>query len=97
MRTGSTLAELLVVLSIVGLAGVMFVPRGDADVTAYTLDIIIGVVAVGAILVCVVADWKPKRVAGGLLFYFLIWPPICLLILAPFYPRVLQCAGTLLH
>ena len=47
-RSASTLAEILVVLSIVGLALCLFVPRGDADVTAYGLDIVIGVVAVVA-------------------------------------------------
>ena len=97
MKTGSTIAEILVVLCIVGLAACLFVPTGDADLTTYTFDIIIGIVAVGAILVCVAADWKPKRVVGGLLFYFLFWPSFCLLILAVFYPGVLRCAGTLLR
>ena len=44
MKTGSSIAELLVVLSIAGLALCMFVPTTE-ETASYTLDIIIGVVA----------------------------------------------------
>ena len=94
MRAGSTIAELLVCLSILGLALCMFAPTSE-EVADYTLDIVIAVVAVGAVVVCVAADCKPKKIAFGLLFYFLVWPPVCLLILVTFYPQVLRCASLL--
>lgn len=69
MRTGNTLAELLVVLCIVGLALCLFLPRGDADVATYGLDIVIGVVAVMAVIgACISAGafWRrPLLVAGA--------------------------------
>ena len=46
-RPGNTLAEILVVLSILCLALCMFAPTTE-EAAGYTLDIIIGVVAVGA-------------------------------------------------
>ena len=48
MKTGNTIAELLTVLCIVCLALCMFAPTSD-EAAGYTLDIIIGVVAVGEI------------------------------------------------
>ena len=64
-RHASTIAELLVVLSIVGLALCMFAPASEETVATYTLDIIIGVVAVGAVAG---AFWRrPLLVAKGVL------------------------------
>ena len=70
-RNASTLAEILVVLCIVGLALCLFLPRSDADLTSYGLDIIIGVVEVGAVIGCCIstgAFWRrPILVAGAIL------------------------------
>jgi len=68
MRTGSTLAELLVCLCILGLGLCLFAPTSE-EAAGYTLEIVIGVVAVGAVIgACVLAEafWRrPILVAGA--------------------------------
>jgi CHASE2 domain-containing sensor protein len=98
-RRGNSLAELLVVLALLGLGVLLFWPRGEVDVAGYGKygsAIILGIVAVGALLVCIAADWKIKRLALCLPLYLVLCGSTAYLVLT-LSPRILQCAETLLH
>ena len=98
MRTGSTIAELLTVLAMLGVGACLLLPRGGVDTAAgYGLDVVVGVVALGAIAVCVAADWSLKRIAAFLPMYFAITIMTTYLTLILLNPQVIRCAKTLLH
>ncbi len=66
-------------------------------VATYALGIIIGVVVLGAVLVCTAAGWKPKRVAASLLFYILVTSSTLCLCVMYFDIRVTTWLNALLH
>ncbi len=66
-------------------------------VAAYALGIIVGVAALGAVLVCIAAKWKPKRVATCLLFYTFVVSSTLFLCVICFNIRVTTWLNVLLH
>ena len=69
MNRASTIAELLTVLAMLGVGACLLLPNGGIDTAGYGLDVVVGVMAVGAVVgLCIStgAFWRrPILVVGA--------------------------------